>query len=69
MLRQPWRFDPFNPALHYELGTALMMDERWDEARAALERSLELEPSQPNAYTTSACSACRTVMASAWPRQ
>ena len=43
--------DPFNPALHYELGTALMELERTDEARASLERSLELEPSQPNAYT------------------
>ena len=39
--------DPFNPALHYELGTALMELERTDEARASLERSLELEPSQP----------------------
>jgi TolB-like protein/Tfp pilus assembly protein PilF len=43
--------DPFNPALHYELGTALMELERIDEARVSLERSLELEPSQPNAYT------------------
>ena len=43
--------DPFNPALHYELGTALMELERTDEARVSLERSLELEPSQPNAYT------------------
>ncbi|MGB5628004.1 MAG: tetratricopeptide repeat protein [Woeseiaceae bacterium] len=52
VLQEALAFDPFNPALHYELGTALMMDERWDEARAALERSLELEPSQPNAYTS-----------------
>jgi TolB-like protein/tetratricopeptide (TPR) repeat protein len=52
LLQEALAFDPFNPALHYELGTALMMDERWDEARAALERSLELEPSQPNAYTS-----------------
>jgi TolB-like protein/Tfp pilus assembly protein PilF len=43
--------DPFNPALHYEMGTAYMLLERWDEAKASLEKSLEIEPSQPNAYT------------------
>ena len=43
--------DPFNPALHFELGTAYMKLKRPDEARAALEQSLELEPAQPNAYT------------------
>ena len=43
--------DPFNPALHYELGSAYMKLKQPDEARAALERSLELEPAQPNAYT------------------
>ena len=43
--------DPFNPALHYEMGTAYMKLKRSDDARAALERSLELEPAQPNAYT------------------
>ena len=43
--------DPFNPALHYEIGTAYMKLKRADDARAALERSLELEPAQPNAYT------------------
>lgn len=43
--------DPYNPALHYELGTAYMRLERWDEAKAALEKSLEIEPGQPNAYT------------------
>ncbi len=43
--------DPFNPTLHYELGTAYMELKRSDEARAALQRSLELEPAQPNAYT------------------
>ncbi len=43
--------DKYNPALHYELGIAYIRLHRWDEARAALERSLELEPNQPNAYT------------------
>jgi len=52
VLEEALAFDPFNPALHYEIGTALMEAERWDEARAALEKSLEIEPAQPNAYTT-----------------
>jgi len=43
--------DPFNPSLHYELGTAYMTLERWDDARASLETSLEIEPAQPNAHT------------------
>ena len=43
--------DKYNPALHYELGTAYIRLERWGEAKAALEKSLELEPMQPNAYT------------------
>ena len=51
MLEEALALDPFNPTLHYELGTALMQNERWDEARAALEKSLELEPAQPNAHT------------------
>jgi len=42
--------DKFNPALHYELGTAYIRLKRWDEAQAALEKSLELEPRQPNAF-------------------
>lgn len=42
--------DPFNPAVHYELGTANVRLERWEEARAALEKSLEIEPAQPNAH-------------------
>ncbi len=43
--------DPFNPALHYEMGTALMRLDRWDDAKAAFEEALRIEPSQPNAYT------------------
>jgi tetratricopeptide (TPR) repeat protein len=43
--------DKFNPMLYYELGMANIRLERWDEAKAALEKSLELEPMQPNAYT------------------
>jgi tetratricopeptide (TPR) repeat protein len=44
--------DPFNPALHFELGRSYMLLERWDESRAAFDKSLELEPAQPNAYTS-----------------
>ena len=43
--------DKYNPALLYELGTAYLRLDNWDEARVALERSLEIEPQQPNAYT------------------
>lgn len=51
LLRGALSLDKFNPSLHYELGTAYIRLRQWDEARAALERSLELEPEQPNAYT------------------
>ena len=50
VLAEALRQDPFNPAIHYELGTANVRLERWEEARAALEKSLEIEPAQPNAY-------------------
>jgi len=42
--------DPFNPEIHYELGTLNMNLRNWDDARASLEKSLEIEPTQPNAY-------------------
>ena len=42
--------DPYNPQILYELGTAHFRLEQWDEARAALEKSLEIEPLQPNGY-------------------
>lgn len=50
VLTEALRQDPFNPAIHYELGTANVRLENWEEARAALEKSLEIEPTQPNAY-------------------
>lgn len=49
MLREAVAKDPFNPRLHYELGSIYGQLERWDEARASLTRSLEIEPAQPNA--------------------
>ena len=41
--------DPFNPRIHYELGNQYALLDRADDARKSLERSLELEPAQPNA--------------------
>lgn len=51
VLRDALSQDKLNPSLHYELGVAYIRAKRWDEAKAALEKSLELEPRQPNAYT------------------
>jgi tetratricopeptide (TPR) repeat protein len=42
--------DPFNPRIHYELGSMYLLLGRPQEARTALTKSLELEPRQPNAY-------------------
>ncbi len=42
--------EPYNPRVHYELGSLYLMLDRPADARAALERSLELESRQPNAY-------------------
>ncbi|MDH3336905.1 MAG: tetratricopeptide repeat protein [Gammaproteobacteria bacterium] len=50
ILRDALRRDPFNPQIHYELGTLFARLEDWDSAKASLEKSLEIEPAQPNAY-------------------
>jgi TolB-like protein/Flp pilus assembly protein TadD len=42
--------EPYNPRVHYELGSLYLLLDRPTDARAALERSLELESRQPNAY-------------------
>ena len=42
--------DPFNPRVHYELGSLYLQLGRPHDARTALEKSLEIEPRQPNAY-------------------
>jgi TolB-like protein/tetratricopeptide (TPR) repeat protein len=42
--------DPLNARIHYELGSLYLDLDRPRDARAALERSLEIEPRQPNAY-------------------
>ena len=51
VLKEALKRDPFNPIIHYELGTAYMRLEQWENARLALTKSLEIEPEQPNAYT------------------
>jgi len=43
--------DPFNPRIHYELGSMYLLLAKPQDARAALTKSLELEPRQPNAYS------------------
>lgn len=49
LMQDALRQDPFNPRIHYELGSLYMALERWGDAREALENSLEIEPAQPNA--------------------
>jgi len=51
MLEAALKRDPFNPRIHYEMGTLYLRLDRPEEARVALEKSLEIEPMQPNAYT------------------
>ena len=50
VLKEALEADPYNPQILYELGTAHLRLEQWDASRAALEKSLEIEPQQPNAY-------------------
>jgi TolB-like protein/tetratricopeptide (TPR) repeat protein len=42
--------DPYNPQILYELGAAYLRMGQRDEARASMEKSLEYESRQPNAY-------------------
>ena len=50
VLEEALQRDPFNPVIHYELGTVHVRLGNWEEARAALNKSLEIEPAQPNAH-------------------
>lgn len=43
--------DPYNAQILYELGTAYIHEDRFDDARKALLKSVEFEPNQPNAYS------------------
>lgn len=42
--------DPYNARIHYEIGSLYLELDQLEEARAALQTSLDIEPSQPNAY-------------------
>jgi len=44
------QFDPYNARIHYEIGSLYLFLGQPNEARAALQRSLDIEPLQPNAY-------------------
>jgi len=44
--------DPLNSQILYDLGTLYAGLEQWGNARSLLERSLDIEPAQPNAYAT-----------------
>lgn len=49
LMQDALKKDPFNARIHYELGNLYVALEQWDNARESLQRSLELEPAQPNA--------------------
>ena len=42
--------DPYNARIHYEVGSLYLELDQIAEARTALQKSLEIEPLQPNAY-------------------
>jgi len=42
--------DPYNARIHYEVGSLYLELDRIAEARTALQKSLQIEPRQPNAY-------------------
>ena len=42
--------DPFNARILYEIGTLHLALDNWDQARDALNKSLDIEPAQPNAF-------------------
>jgi TolB-like protein len=59
-LQAAQELDPLNPQVYYEIGIVGINGRDFDVARAALVRSLELEPSQPNAYDMLGRIAART---------
>jgi TolB-like protein/Tfp pilus assembly protein PilF len=42
--------DPYNARIHFEIGSIYLNLDQLEEARAALQASLDIEPQQPNAY-------------------
>ncbi len=52
--------DPYNARIHYEIGSLYLDLEQLVEARGALQKSLDIEPLQPNAYLRLARAALQT---------
>ncbi len=52
--------DPYNARIHYESGTLYLEMDQLDDARDALNKSIEIEPNQPNAYLRLAMVALQT---------
>ncbi len=52
--------DPYNARIHYEIGSLYLDLEKLVEARSALQKSLDIEPLQPNAYLRLARAALQT---------
>jgi hypothetical protein len=50
ILQEALALDPFNPRILYELGSIYAMESQFEEARTAIEKSLQIEPEQPNAF-------------------
>ena len=44
------KLDPFNARIHFEVGSLYLQLDQLADARASLQKSLDLEPLQPNAY-------------------
>ena len=49
VLERTLKKDPFNPRILYELGTVYIRLDRVEEAGEVLQKSLDIEPAQPNA--------------------
>lgn len=52
--------DPYNSRILYEIGSLYLDLDRLDEARTAIQKSLDIEPRQPNAYLGLARAALQT---------
>lgn len=48
--RESLQSDPYNARVHFEIGSLHLQLGQFEEARAALQASLDIEPRQPNAY-------------------
>lgn len=42
--------DPYNARIHFEIGSLYLQLDQLDDARNALQKSIDIEPSQPHAY-------------------